>query len=69
MPTTPMGTLSQNTNRQETSDSRPPSTRPMNIPEMPATMLMPSAKPRCSTGKASVMIAAELAISMDAPTP
>jgi hypothetical protein len=41
----------------------------MNMPEMPATMLMPSAKPRWSTGNASVMIAAELAMSIDAPTP
>ena len=41
----------------------------MNDPLMPATWLMPSARPRWSSGKASVRMAAELAISSAAPTP
>ena len=41
----------------------------MKVPLMAAAWLMPSAKPRRSGGKASVRIAAELAISMAAPTP
>ena len=41
----------------------------MNDPAMPAIMLMPSAVPRCSTGKASVRIAVELAISSAPPIP
>ncbi|CAM5664047.1 hypothetical protein KAURM247S_02355 [Kitasatospora aureofaciens] len=40
----------------------------MKDPAMPATMLTPSAVPRCRAGKASVMIAAELAISIEPPT-
>ena len=36
---------------------------------MPATMLSPSARPRWWAGKASVMIALELAISRAPPTP
>ncbi len=39
----------------------------MNEPERPATMLMPSAMPRSSCGKASVRIAAELAMSIAPP--
>ena len=39
----------------------------MNWPAMAATWLVPSAKPRWSAGKASVRIAAELAVSMDPP--
>ena len=39
----------------------------MNVPEMPATSLMPMAVPRWSEGKASVRIAGELAISMAPP--
>ncbi len=41
----------------------------MNDPEMPATMLMPSAMPRSSTGKASVRMAVELAMSSAPPMP
>ncbi len=41
----------------------------MNDPLIPATWLMPSAIPRWFSGKASVRIAAELAISSAAPTP
>ena len=36
---------------------------------MPATMLSPRARPRWSAGKASVMIALELAMSRAPPTP
>ena len=39
----------------------------MNWPDKPATWLIPSAKPRWFSGKASVRIAAELAMSMDPP--
>src|SRR6476469_9984100 len=63
-----MGTLTQNTERQFHSASSPPRTSPMNEPAIPATMLMPSAMPRCLAGNASVMIAAELAMSIDPPT-
>ena len=41
----------------------------MNEPLSPATWLMPRAMPRWSSGKASVRMAAELAMSMAAPTP
>jgi len=46
----------------------PPRTSPIVEPAMPAMLLMPSARPRWSDGKASVRIAAELAISIDAPS-
>jgi hypothetical protein len=41
----------------------------MKLPARPAIWLTPSAVPRCPTGKASVMIAAEFAISIAPPTP
>ncbi len=63
----PIGTFTQKTERQSHSASTPPSTRPMNEPAMPATMLTPSAMPRCAAGNTSVMIAAELAISIEPP--
>ena len=66
MPNTPNGRLIQKTARQSQAESRPPSSRPTNWPEMPATWLMPSAVPRWPSGNASVRIAAELAISIDA---
>ncbi len=69
MPATPKGTLTRNTNRQSTADSRPPTSSPRNDPEMPATMLMPSAIPRSPTGKASVMMAIEFAMSSAPPMP
>ena len=47
----------------------PPSTRPMKEPLMPATWLIPSARPRWSSGKASVRMADELAMRKAAPTP
>ena len=67
VPKTPNGTLTQNTARQSQADSTPPSTSPMNWPEMPQIWLMPSAMPRWWAGKASVRIAAELAISIAPP--
>ena len=68
MPNTPIGTFTQNTARQSHAASRPPSSRPMNCPEIPAIWLMPRAMPRLLAGKASVRIAAELAISIEPPT-
>ncbi len=41
----------------------------MNEPAMAATLLMPRPRPRWSAGKASVMMAEELAKSMAPPTP
>ncbi len=41
----------------------------MNVPLMAAAWLMPSAMPRCSSGKASVRIADELATRKAAPIP
>ena len=41
----------------------------MNVPLKAAAWLTPSAMPRWLSGKASVRMAAELAISMAAPTP
>ena len=41
----------------------------MNAPAIPATLLIPSASPRWSSGKASVMMAAEFANSRAPPTP
>ena len=41
----------------------------MNEPPIAATWLMPMAKPRWSEGKASTMMALELAKSMAPPTP
>ena len=67
VPNTPMGTLTQNTSRQSTAASRPPSSRPMNWPEMPTIWLTPSAMPRLLAGNASVRMAAELAISIEPP--
>ncbi len=66
VPNKPNGRLIQKTARQSQAESRPPSSRPTNWPEMPATWLMPRAVPRWPSGNASVRIAAELAISMDA---
>ncbi len=68
MPARPIGTLTQKMERQFHSASSPPSTSPTKEPAIAATMLTPSAIPRCRAGKASVMIAAELAISIAPPT-
>jgi hypothetical protein len=59
--------LTQKIKRQSTAASKPPATKPMNIPARPATWLVPSAKPRCSAGNASVRIGAELACSIESP--
>ena len=67
VPNTPIGTLTQNTRRQFTAASTPPSNSPTNCPEIPAIWLMPSAMPRLFAGNASVRIAAELAISIAPP--
>ncbi len=69
VPSTPNGTLTQNTSRQSTSDSTPPTTSPANDPPIPATMLMPTASPRRVAGNTSVMIAVEFAMSIAPPTP
>ena len=68
VPRTPTGTETRNTQRQWTTASAPPSSRPMNVPAIAATWLMPIAKPRRSGGKASVMMAVELANSIEPPT-
>ncbi len=65
----PNGTLIQNTSRQSVSASRPPISRPTNCPPMAATTLMPSAKPRSFSGKASVSSAVELAMISAPPMP
>ena len=67
MPTIPIGTFTQNTSRQFTAASSPPSRSPTNWPEIPAIWLTPSAMPRLPAGNASVRIAAELDISMAPP--
>ena len=66
-PPMPIGTETMNTRRQSTAARMPPRISPMNVPEMPATWLMPMAVPRWSAGNASVRIAGELAISMAPP--
>ena len=63
------GTETRNTARQATGARTPPSTRPIEEPATAATPLMPSARPRWLAGKASVMIALELANSIAPPTP
>ncbi len=68
MPITPIGTFTQKMERQFHSASSPPRTSPTKEPAIAATMLTPRAMPRCRAGKASVMIAAEFAISMAPPT-
>ncbi len=67
MPNSPIGTFTQNTRRQSTAASRPPSSSPTNCPEIPAIWLTPSAMPRLLAGNASVRIAAEFAISIAPP--
>ncbi len=69
VPKAPNGTLTQKTSRQSMSASTPPRIRPMNEPAMAAIMLIPIAIPRSSTGKASVRMAVELAMSRAPPMP
>lgn len=45
VPSSPTGTDTRNTSRQDTGASTPPSTRPMNDPAIAATMLIPSVQP------------------------
>jgi hypothetical protein len=68
VPNTPIGTFTQNTDRQSHAASTPPSSRPTNCPEMPAIWLMPSAIPRWPGGNASVRMAAAFAISIEPPS-
>jgi hypothetical protein len=46
VPPTPIGTDTMNTSRQSIAASTPPRISPKNMPEMPATWLMPIAVPR-----------------------
>ena len=69
VPKIPNGTETRNTSRQSIGASTPPSTRPMNWPLIPTTLLMPSARPRWLAGNASVRIAAEFPIRNAAPMP
>ena len=69
VPKIPKGTDTRKTMCHWTGASSPPSTSPMNAPAMAATLLMPRPRPRWSAGKASVMMAEELAKSMAPPTP
>src|SRR5215475_11345372 len=68
VPKMPIGTLTQNTDRQSHSARSPPATRPMNDPAIAATWLMPSAMPRWCDGNASVRIAVEFANTIAPPT-
>ena len=64
-----MGTDTKKMSRQLMGASTPPRTRPMKLPLKAAAWFTPSASPRWSAGKASVRMAAELAISIAAPRP
>ncbi len=64
-----MGTDTKKISLHSIGASTPPRMSPMNVPLSPATWLMPRAIPRWSSGKASVRMAEELAMSMAAPTP
>ena len=46
VPNSPIGTDTKKTSRHSIGPKSPPKTRPMNIPEIPATWLIPSAMPR-----------------------
>ena len=61
--------LTQKTVRQSIPAGSPPATghQPQNCPASAVTWLTPSAIPRCEVGKASVRIAAELAVSITPP--
>ena len=69
VPPTPKGTETRKTSRQSSGPSRPPSMSPMKDPDMAATLLIPSARPRWFEGNVSVRIAAEFAMSIAAPRP
>ena len=69
VPNMPAGTEIRNTSRQLIGARMPPRTSPMNMPLTPTMLLIPSAMPRWLAGKASVMIAAELASRQAPPSP
>ncbi len=68
VPSSPTGTDTRKISRQLMGASTPPRTSPTKAPLNAAAWLMPIAMPRSSGGKASVSMAAELAMSMAAPT-
>ncbi len=65
----PMGTETKKMRRQLIGARMPPRISPMNEPLNAAAWFTPMAMPRWVSGKASVRMAAELAMSMAAPTP
>ncbi len=66
----PTGTLTRKIQRHDrTARIRPPATGPTMLPTAHVIELMPIARPRSPRGKASVMIAMPLAISIAPPTP
>ncbi len=65
----PMGTETKKMRRQLIGARRPPRISPMKEPLNAAAWFTPRAMPRWFSGKASVRMAAELAMSMAAPTP
>ena len=69
VPSSPMGTDTRKIRRQLIGARMPPRINPMNVPLSAAAWLTPSAIPRWLLGNTSVRMAAELAISMAAPTP
>jgi hypothetical protein len=69
VPTAPTAALTQKIDRHSQADRTPPSTSPRKLPASAATWLTPSAAPRRLGGNASVMIAAEFAITIAPPTP
>ena len=69
VPTSPKGTDTTNTSRHSIGASTPPRMRPRNEPLTAPTPLIPIARPRSLGGKASVMMALELANSNAPPTP
>ena len=64
----PNGTLTKNTYLQSNMASIPPNIKPMNIPDITATIFIPNAFPRSLDGNASVIIAALFAIKSALPT-
>ena len=69
MPNSPTGTDTKKMSRQLIGASTPPRTSPMKVPLKAAAWFTPRAIPRWLSGNTSVRIAAELAMSMAAPTP
>ena len=69
VPTSPNGTETTNTSRHSIGASTPPRMSPRNEPLTAPTPAIPMARPRSPGGKASVMMAVELANSNAPPTP